>query len=228
MKIKYHGHSCISILLDDGTKLIIDPFITGNPLTDLKAEEVEADYILITHGHNDHIGDTELIANNNNAQIISIVEICDYFEHKGFNVHGLNLGGKFDFPFGSVKMTIAHHSSSYYVDFESGEQIQMGAPGGFLIRSEGKIIYHAGDTALFSDMRIYSEEGRIDVAFLPIGDNYTMGPQDAIKACHYLQPRKMVPIHYNTFDLIKQDPQIIKEKLPKIALIMEVGQEIVL
>lgn len=223
MKLSYHGHSCVIIEFDEGTRLIIDPFITGNPLTDLKAEEVEVDYILVTHGHNDHIGDTKVIADNNDALIIGMVELTDYFEEKGYRVHGLNIGGQYEFPFGIVKMTQAIHSSSYMVD---GEVIYMGSPGGFLIKSEGKIVYHAGDTALFSDMRMYAEEGRIDLAFLPVGDNYTMGPKDAVKACHYLQPRKMVPIHYNTFDEIKQDLSWLKEKLPKILNIMEVSQEI--
>ncbi len=226
MKIKYHGHACVSIEFDEGTKLIIDPFITDNPLSELDAQTIEADYILITHGHNDHVGDTEIIAENNDAVIISIVELCDYFENKGYRVHGLNIGGGYNFPFGRVKMTRAYHSSGY-VD-ENGDTIYMGEPGGFLIQSEGKLIYHAGDTALFSDMRMYAEEGRIDIAFLPIGDNYTMGPKDAIKACHYLQPRKMVPIHYNTFDLIKQDPHKLSEKIPKLLKVMEVEEEIVL
>lgn len=223
MKITFHGHSCVMIELSDQTRLIIDPFITGNPLTDLKAEEVKVDYILLTHGHNDHVGDTHLIANNNNATIISNVELSDYFRDDGFETHGLNTGGAYEFPFGIVKSTIAFHSSSYEID---GQRIPMGVAGGFLIKAEGKIIYHAGDTSLFSDMRIYSEEGRIDVAFLPIGDNYTMGPRDALKACQYLQPRKMVPMHYNTFDEIKQDPHKLKENLPKVIHVLEVGQSI--
>lgn len=220
MKISYHGHSCVMIEFDEGTRIIIDPFITGNPLSDLNPNDVQVDYILLTHAHNDHVGDTELIANNNDALIIGIVELCDYYEQKGFRVHGLNIGGQYPFDFGVVKMVNAIHSSSLYVD---GENIAMGNAAGFIIKSEGKIIYHAGDTALFSDMRIYAEEGRIDIAFLPIGDNYTMGPLDAIKACHYLQPRKMVPIHYNTFELIKQDTKILSDRLPKILRIMEVS-----
>ncbi|HHX52092.1 MAG TPA: metal-dependent hydrolase [Erysipelothrix sp.] len=223
MKITFHGHSCVSIELSDKTRLIIDPFITGNPLTDLNADEVEVDYILLTHGHNDHVGDTETIAQNNDAIIIANVELADYFSDQGFETHGLNIGGGFNFPFGYVKNTIAYHSSSYVVD---GERIPMGVAGGFLIKAEGKIVYHAGDTALFSDMRMYAEEGRIDVAFLPIGDNFTMGPRDALKACHYLQPRKMVPMHYNTFDLIKQDPHKLKEHLPKVVYVMDPGQSL--
>lgn len=224
MKITFHGHSCFIIEFSDQTRAIIDPFITGNPLSDLKAEEVEVDYILLTHGHNDHVGDTEVIAKNNDAMIIANVELADYFETKGYTTHGLNTGGGYHFPFGYVKSTIAFHSSSYTLD--TGERIPMGVAGGFLIKAEGKIIYHAGDTALFSDMRCLSEEGRIDIAFLPIGDNYTMGPKDALKACNYLQPRKMVPMHYNTFDVIKQDPNQLKEYLPKVVHVLEVGQSI--
>lgn len=223
MKISFHSQSCVMLEFNDRSKAIIDPFITGNPLSDLVANEVEVDYILITHGHNDHIGDTELIASNNDALIISNVEIADYFSNKGFKTHGLNTGGGFDFPFGRVKSTIAFHSSSYTID---NENIPMGVAGGFLILADGKKIYHAGDTALFSDMRIYGEEGRIDIAFLPIGDNYTMGPKDALKAIHYLQPRKMIPMHYNTFDLIKQDAHALAEKHPKVIKVLEPGEHI--
>lgn len=222
MKISYHGHSCLLIEFDDQTRIIIDPYITGNRLSDLNPQEVKVDYILLTHGHNDHIGDTEIIANNNDAMIVAVAEIANYFRDKGFRVHGMNLGGSYPFDFGKVKLVQALHSSSY--TNELGDVIPMGVAGGFMIMSEGKIVYHAGDTALFSDMRTFAEEGRIDVALLPVGDNYTMGIKDAIKACQYLQPRKMIPIHYDTFDVIKQDLKPLKDKLPKICKVMEVGE----
>lgn len=224
MKLSFHGQSCVIIELEDKTRLIIDPFITGNRLSDLKAEEVRVDYILVTHGHNDHVGDTEVIAKNNDALVIAGIEICDYFEPKGCRVHGMNLGGAYTFDFGRVKMVRADHSSTYQIS--ETETIPMGNPGGFILNLEEKVIYHSGDTALFSDMRLFAEEQSIDLAFLPIGDNFTMGLEDAFKACQYLQPKMMIPIHYNTFDVIKQNPVVLQEKMPDVVNILDRGEVI--
>lgn len=204
MKVTYHGHSTISIETEKKEKLLIDPFITGNELSDLVVGEVKTDYILITHGHNDHIGDMVEIAKNNDAMVIACPEIIHFAEKKGVKkTHGMNLGGGFDFPFGRVKMVFAQHSSGY----ETTEEMEyMGNPAGFVLSIEGKHIYHAGDTAYFSDLSLIKEDFDIDVAFLPIGDNFTMGPKDASKAARVIDATLNVPIHYNTFPIIQQNP----------------------
>ena len=224
MKITYHGHSALSFLLKDGTRLIIDPFLSQNPLADISEKDVQADYVLVTHGHDDHVGDTVEIAKNNQAMVISIVEICSFVASQGVEkTHGLNIGGGFDFPFGRVTLTHAQHSSGYEKD---GQMIYMGEPAGLLLQVEGKTIYHAGDTADCSDLALLGEKVPIDVACLPIGDNFTMGPDDAVSAAKRLKAKTVIPIHYNTFEVIKQDPNAFVEKLPGIGKVMEIGETI--
>lgn len=203
MKISYHGHAVVKIETN-GKTLLFDPFINGNSLTDLKAEDENPDYILLTHGHNDHIGDTFEIAKRSGAVVIASPEIETYFSWKGLKTHGMNIGGSYEFDFGKVKFTQAYHSTGY--ETEDKQIIYLGMPMGILVTIEGKTIYHAGDTGLFSDMRLIGERNQIDVAFLPIGDNYTMGPEDAAYAAELLGAKTVVPIHYNTFPVIKQDP----------------------
>ena len=199
VKLTYHGHACFGIEVD-GTKLLIDPFLTGNELADISADQVEADYILISHGHGDHVGDTVEIANRTGAMTISNLEIQSWLQAQGVErTHPLHIGGGFDFPFGRVKLTIAHHGSAL-PDGSYG-----GQPAGFLLYLEGKKIYHACDTGLFYDMKLIGEEG-LDVAILPIGDNFTMGPDDALRAVKLLEPKAVIPIHYDTFEVIRQDP----------------------
>ena len=198
IELTYYGHACFGIK-GQGVTLLIDPFLTGNSLAAISAEEVEADYILVSHGHSDHLGDTVAIARRTGATVIANYEIATYCQKQGLKVHDLHLGGGWDFPFGRIKLTIAHHGSS----FPDGSYA--GNPCGFLIQIEGKTIYDAADTGLFYDMKLIGEEG-IDVAILPIGDNYTMGPEDALRAVKLLEPKVVIPMHYNTFDVIRQDP----------------------
>ncbi len=205
IELTYYGHACFSIK-GRGVTLLIDPFLTGNPLASISAEEVEADYILVSHGHSDHFGDTVAIARRTGATVIANYEIATYCQGEGLKAHDLHLGGGWDFPFGRVKLTIAHHGSS----FPDGSYA--GNPCGFLIRMEGKTIYDAADTGLFYDMKLIGEEG-IDVAILPIGDNYTMGPEDALRAVKLLEPKVVIPMHYNTFDVIRQDPMAFARKV---------------
>jgi L-ascorbate metabolism protein UlaG (beta-lactamase superfamily) len=202
MKLTYLGHSGFSLELE-GAQVLIDPFITGNPLAVHQPESFSPSHIILTHAHGDHVGDTETIARRSNAEIISSFEIINYFAAKDLNGHGMNPGGGFDFPFGRVTFTPAWHSSSF-PDGTYG-----GMPMGVVIQAAGKQLYHAGDTALFSDMALIGRKG-LDAALLPIGDNFTMGPEDALEAIKLLKPKVVIPIHYNTFELIEQDTDAFK------------------
>ncbi|WP_394233210.1 metal-dependent hydrolase [Niallia oryzisoli] len=204
MKITYHGHSVVKIETN-GKTILIDPFITGNGLTDLKVENVKPDVIIISHGHGDHVGDTVQLAKVNDSLVIANDELSTYLSWQGLRVHGMHIGGSYQFDFGRVKLTQAFHGTG----LQTGDNniVYCGMPAGILFMSEGKTIYHAGDTALFSDMKLIGERHPIDVAFLPIGDNYTMGPEDAAYAAKLLGAKTIVPMHYNTFPVIRQDPQ---------------------
>ena len=208
MQISFHGHSVVKIITASHT-ILIDPFISGNGQTDLVASEEQPDVILLTHGHNDHVGDTIDIAKRNDALVIATFELARYLESQGVRTHAMGLGGAYEFEFGRVKYTQAFHSSSFTT--ADGEIIYAGMPGGILFTEGGKTIYHAGDTALFGDMKLIGERNAIDVAFLPIGDNFTMGPEDAAYATELLKPKVVVPIHYNTFPGIQQNPYGFKE-----------------
>lgn len=217
MKITYYGHATVHLDLD-GTSVLIDPFLTSNPHTDVDPASVKADYILLTHAHFDHIEDVELIAKQTGATIVATHELATYYEKKGYSVHGMNIGGGHSFSFGRVTMTQAFHSSS----LDMGDvPIYMGMSGGFIIETDALTVYHAGDTALFSDMKLYGERFEIDVAFLPIGDNFTMGPVDALDAAHWLQAKRVVPIHFDTFPPIKQDAQAFCDQLHQRGLLIE-------
>jgi len=199
IKLTWYGHACF-LIETNRAKLLTDPFLSGNQLAPVRADKVQADYILVSHGHGDHVGDAVAIAKRTGATVISNFEIQNWFVGEGVdNVHPQHIGGGHDYPWGRVKLTIAHHGSSL-PDGTYG-----GNPAGFLFYVEGKKIYHACDTGLFYDMKLIGEEG-IDLAILPIGDNFTMGPDDALRAVKLIEPKQAIPIHYNTFDVIKQDP----------------------
>jgi L-ascorbate metabolism protein UlaG (beta-lactamase superfamily) len=208
-RIIFHGHSFTELHLK-GSKILIDPFISGNPLCDISFEDAKCDFIILTHGHGDHLGDTIELAKSNNATVIATAELAYYLRGKGVTAHDMNLGGSRGFPFGIVKLTLAHHSSS------TPDGTYAGDPAGIIIDSEGKMIYHAGDTALFYDMKLIGEMHRINYALLPIGDNYTMGIDDAVKAAEFLNAETVIPIHYNTFELIKADAEEFRRKIESI------------
>ncbi len=222
VKVTFIGHSCFA-LDNGGQKLLIDPFITGNPVAKSTREIEAADFILVTHGHGDHLGDAIGLAKESNATIISNFELCTYCQNEGVkNVHPMHIGGGHEFPFGSVKLTIAHHGSTLGDKLEYG-----GNPVGFIIRTDGKTIYHAGDTGLFLDMKLIGELDKIDLALLPIGDNFTMNISDAVKAVEFLKPRKAIPMHYNTFELIACDPKKFTDGIKQFGaegIILEYGE----
>lgn len=192
------GHSAFSMDID-GHKILFDPFLTGNPLAAASPEQVEAEMILLSHAHGDHVGDTIAIARRTGAKVVANAEIATWAQKQGVKSHPQNTGGGWDHGFVYVKQTIAFHSSSF-PDGSYG-----GQPNGFVLTSKNRQrIYFAGDTALFSDMQLIGEAG-IDVAFLPIGDNYTMGTDDALQAVKLIRPKYVVPMHYNTFELIMAD-----------------------
>jgi len=210
VKVSYHGHAVVRVVTDNHT-ILIDPFISGNEACDLDANTVQADVILLTHGHNDHVGDTLEIAKRNNSLVVAPNELANYLSTKGLNTHPMHIGGAHEFDFGRVKLTQAFHGSSYTE--EDGTVIYGGMPAGILLTVEDKTIYHVGDTALFTDLKMYGEMNDIAVAFIPIGDNFTMGPEDALVATDWINAKISVPIHYDTFPVIKQDPKAWAEQV---------------
>lgn len=199
-KFIWYGHGTQGLDLD-GTQVLIDPFFTGNPAASTTADKVPADFILVSHGHGDHVADLIAVAKRTGALVISNAEIAGWAGGQGAKAHGQHVGGGFTHPFGYVKLTEAMHGSAL-PDGSNG-----GNPAGFLITTHAKHkIYLACDTGLFGDMKLIGDEG-IDLATLPIGDNYTMGPADALRAVKLLRPKHVIPVHYNTFDLLKQDAE---------------------
>jgi len=212
IKITWFGHAALGLEID-GYKLVVDPYISENPAATLKPEEVEADFILITHGHFDHVGDAVNIAKRTGAMVISNFEISQWMEKQGVaNVHGQHIGGAHDHPFGTLKLTPALHGSGL-PDGTNG-----GNPVGFIITTrDNRKIYIVGDTGLFSDLKLYASLG-IELAFVPIGDNYTMGPEDAYTAVELINPKHVIPIHYNTWELIAQDAEAWAERVNKLGV----------
>lgn len=200
MKLNYFGQSCF-LLEINGTKILFDPFITPNELAkDIDVEQIECDYILVSHGHQDHVADLETIAKRTKAKVVSSFEIIAWLQKKGVdNGHPMNLGGSWDFDFGKVKMVYAAHSNSL------PDGTYAGTAAGFVIQADGKTLYFAGDTALTQEMKLTGELFDVDYAFLPIGDNFTMGISDAIVACEFVKCKKAIAMHYDTFGYIKVD-----------------------
>lgn len=205
MKITYYGQSCF-LLETSKSKLLFDPFISPNELAkEVKVDEIDCDYLLITHGHEDHVADTESIAKRTGATIVSNFEIVNWFASKGLeNGHPMNHGGSWSFDFGKLKYVNAVHSS-VLPDGTYG-----GNPGGFIVEADGKTLYHAGDTALHMDMKLIGELDQPDVALLPIGDNFTMGIRDAVKAAEFIQCSEIIGMHYDTFPYIEIDHDAAK------------------
>lgn len=215
-RLTWYGHATLG-LETDGKHILIDPFFSGNPASPVSADKVSADYILVTHGHGDHVGDTVAIAKRTGATVISNFEICNWLSGQGVkHTHSQHLGGGFRHPFGYLKLTLALHGSAL-PDGTYG-----GNPAGFLLTTnDGKKIYFAGDTGLFGDMQLIGDEG-LDVAVIPIGDNFTMGPEDALRAVKLLRPKTVIPIHFGTWDLINQDARRWAERVKS-----ETGAEVV-
>ena len=209
-KLTWIGHSAFLLEDDEGNVVVIDPFIEDNPVTSVDPKSLKPSTILLTHAHNDHVGDTVDMAEWNDARVICTVELGDWLESQGVrDVVSGNHGGTIAFTGGTAKFTPAWHSSSY---FDGQNRVAHGVPAGLIVRFGGRTFYFAGDTALFGDMRLLGEEG-IDVAILPIGDHFTMGPDDAARAAEFVGAKTIIPCHYNTFPPIRQDPEAFRAKV---------------
>ena len=224
----WHGHSCYMIDID-GTKILIDPFLSDSPTADIGPDDVEADYVLLTHGHSDHVGDAIKIATRTGATIVAPFELASYCGEQGVEAHPMHIGGGRDFPWGRLQLTIAHHGSGLIE--EGGRPLYLGNPCGFLLTAGENCIYFAGDTGLFLDMKLIGERNRIDLALLPIGDNFTMGIDDAVTAAEYLKPKTAIPMHYGTWDVIDVDPQAFVDGAENVGVkgvVLQIGESFTL
>ncbi|WP_417236178.1 metal-dependent hydrolase [Bizionia paragorgiae] len=223
MKITFYGHASLGIQIED-IHILVDPFITGNPkASHINIDDLKADYILLTHAHQDHILDVEAIAKRTDAVIVSNFEIVSHFQALGLEGHPMNHGGAWDFEFGNLKYVNAIHTSSF-PDGKYG-----GQPGGFVIEGEHKNIYIAGDTALTFDMKLIPMQTQLDLAILPIGDNFTMGIKDAIIASDFVQCDKILGYHFDTFGYIEIDHEKAKRMFfdkNKDLMLLEIGESI--
>jgi L-ascorbate metabolism protein UlaG (beta-lactamase superfamily) len=213
--LTWHGHSCFTLETDEGTRIMIDPWIDENPTSDIKTSQVEKlDYILVSHGHWDHFADCVALAKKTDATVVGTFELVSFCQEQGAkNGHGMNIGGAYMFDFGRVKLTPASHTGSVAGDKDGTHTTD---PSGFLISlNSGQRIYHAGDTALIMDLQLLN--GQVDVAILPIGDNFTMGPEDAARAVEMIEPEVVIPMHYNTFPVIEQNPESFRQLVGDLA-----------
>ena len=223
MDITYYGHASFGVHYHS-CDLVFDPFIRPNEkASGIDVSSIKANHILVSHGHEDHVADVETIAKNNDATVVSNFEIVSWFEKKGVSGHPMNFGGSWDFDFGKVKYVQAAHSS-VLPDGSYG-----GNPGGFVVEIEGYTFYYAGDTALSYDMKLIGELHNLDFAFLPIGDNFTMGVDDAVRAADFIHCKKIIGMHYDTFGYIEIDHNQAKQTFAKAGIeltLMEIGQTI--
>jgi L-ascorbate metabolism protein UlaG (beta-lactamase superfamily) len=224
-KFTWYGHGTMG-LETGGYAILVDPYFTGNPAASISADQAQADFILVSHGHEDHLGDTVNLAKRTGALVISNAEIAGWLRKQDVDVHAQHIGGGYRHPFGYLKLTQALHGSGLPDGFHGGN------PAGFLLTTnEDQKLYMACDTGLFGDMALIGDEG-IDLAVIPIGDNYTMGPDDALKAVKLIRHKRVVPVHYSTWDLIKQDPQAwadrVRAETDTEAHVLQPGESIII
>ncbi len=223
MKLRFLGHSAFEITTDSGQTVLIDPYLDNNPAAPVKADAIRAEYIILTHAHGDHLGDAFKIAKACGSLLVCVAELAGYASAKGFKTHAMHIGGAHEFPFGRLKFTIAMHGS------QTPDGHYAGLAAGVLLWIDGICIYHTGDTGLFYDMKLIGDMNRVDYLLLPIGDNYTMGIDDAAKAVEFVRPRVAIPMHYNIFPLIKADPAEFSAKVSAAGfecLILKPGESV--
>lgn len=223
MKLRYFSHSAFQVTCKSGVNILIDPFLDGNPTSPVKSDQVSADYIILTHAHSDHVGDSLKIAKRCNSKFIAVFELANYLEGKGFTAHPMHIGGSHIFDFGRVKFTLACHGTA------TPEGTYAGLAAGVILSIEGINLYHTGDTGLFYDMKLIGEMNPIDYMLLPIGDNFTMGITDAVKAVELANPGCAIPMHFNTFPIIESDPNEFKRQVElknKKCIVLQYGSEI--
>jgi L-ascorbate metabolism protein UlaG (beta-lactamase superfamily) len=211
LNIKYLSHSAF-YLQDGRNNVVIDPFIEGNPTAPVNVDDIKANYIVLTHAHPDHFGDTKPIALANKSLVIAVNELANYCSQIGLESHNMHIGGSYNFDFGKLKFTQAFHGSS------NAEGDYMGDPAGVILNIGGKVVYHCGDTGIFGDMKLIGQMNQIDVMLVPIGGNFTMDIDDAVEAVKMVNPKLAIPMHYNTFPIIEADPKLFVEKVKQFGL----------